>query len=118
MSNGIVWTTSPSDLADNLDKWGEKVLAATKEAAKIISERMQEGAQQNAPWTDQTGDARAGLLTTVLLSDALVTITLYHSVYYGIFLEVCNGGKYRIIVPTILEFGPLYWSVLKAVIGA
>lgn len=112
----IVWSVSPVVLANNLDKWGEKVLQATKDAMKILGPMLVDSAQANAPWNDITGDARAGLATTVLLSDDSVSVTLYHSVYYGIFLEVCNGGKYRIIVPTIIEFGPLYWSILKGLI--
>lgn len=113
---GIVWDRSPADLADNLDKWGEKVLQAAKDAMTILAPRLQESAQANAPWNDITGDARAGLKAVPILSDESVKVTLYHSVYYGIFLEVCNGGKYRIIVPTIIEVGPLYWSILKGLI--
>jgi hypothetical protein len=112
----IVWSTSPSDLADNLDKWGEKVLQASKDAMNILAPRLVESAQSNAPWNDITGDARAGLSQTTILSDESVSVTLYHSVYYGIFLEVCNGGKYRIIVPTIIEIGPLYWSILRGLL--
>lgn len=113
---GIVWDRSPAELADALDKWSEKALQATKEAMRIVGPLLVESAQANAPWTDQTGDARAGLSQVTLLSDESVKVTLYHSVYYGIFLEICNGGKYRIIVPTIIEVGPVYWSILRGLL--
>jgi len=116
MSGVIVWSTSPSDLADALERWGEKVLRAAQEAARILGPKLSESAQANAPWNDITGDARAGLGNVVLISDTDIKITLFHSVYYGIFLEVCNGGKYRIIVPTIVEIGPLYWTILRGLI--
>lgn len=114
--SAIVWSTSPSDLADAIEKWGEKILAAAKAAATQLGPLLVQNAQAGAPWTDQTGDARAGLDHTEILSDAQVTIVLYHSVYYGIFLEVCNGGKYRIIAPTIIEVGPMFWTLLKALL--
>jgi len=54
----------------------------------------------------------------VIFADDLITITLYHTVPYGIFLEVCNGGKYRVILPTIVQFGPLFISMLQAMLSA
>jgi hypothetical protein len=59
----------------------------------------------NAPWTDRTGAARGGLAAIPHNSGGTHEIDLAYSVYYGIFLEVCNSGKYAIITPSIRIIG-------------
>lgn len=59
-------------------------------------------AKSNAPWTDRTGNARNGLsATTRKESENVYALILYHTVSYGIWLEVARAGKYAIIMPTI-----------------
>lgn len=64
-------------------------------------------AQQNAPWSDITGDARAGLTAEVGVDPGgFVTITLGHTVEYGIWLELIQDGAFAIIMPTLEHLGP------------
>lgn len=72
---------------------------------------MEQGAQeilaygkQNAPWSDQTGAARAGLETEV--SDGLgeIYIDFAHTVEHGVWLEVIQSGRFAIIMPTLELF--------------
>lgn len=58
-----------------------------------------------APWTDRTGAARTGLHTSTGKRGDAHVITFAHAVYYGIFLEVCNSGKYQVIMPSVQEQG-------------
>lgn len=63
--------------------------------------------KQNAPWTDRTGNARSGLRAEVIREPLRrYAISLFHSVKYGIWLEIRWGGKYSIILPTIRVQGP------------
>lgn len=60
-----------------------------------------------APWTDRTSNARSGLAAqAVKESDDVYSIIMTYSVRYGIFLEVCNDGKYAIVKPTLVVYGP------------
>lgn len=60
-----------------------------------------------APWTDRTSNARSGLAATAVKeSQKVFSIIMTYSVRYGIFLEVCNDGKYAIIKPTLILYGP------------
>jgi hypothetical protein len=59
----------------------------------------------NAPWTDRTGAARTGLTAIPHNQGDVHEIDLAYSVYYGIFLEVCNSGKYAIITPAMRIIG-------------
>lgn len=74
---------------------------------KAQAPRVQDSARRNAPWTDRTGNARNGLFAQYngdLTGDRHV-IRLYHTMPYGIWLEIRWSGKYAIIVPTIQSEG-------------
>lgn len=71
-------------------------------------------AKTNAPWRDRTGAARAGLRTEAFwVPQKSHTLVLFHSVLYGIWLEVRFAGKYAIINPTIQVMGPKVMSLLQ-----
>lgn len=55
--------------------------------------------KQNAPWTDRTSAARTGLSAVAFSVGTVHEIIMAYSVYYGIWLEVANSGKYAIINP-------------------
>lgn len=71
--------------------------------------------RENAPWTDQTGNARAGLRARhekePLVQHELI---LYHTMPYGIWLEVRWSGRYAIIVPTLQQMGPEVMQMVSA----
>jgi hypothetical protein len=60
-------------------------------------------AKRDAPWTDQTGDARRELNGDVIRAAAGEVVTLYlqHGVYYGIYLETKHGGKWGIVMKVL-----------------
>lgn len=94
----IAWFDGP--------EWDDVVLESFKDA----SSRVQEAAQENAIWEDQTGDARAGLKTDVVKTDGAIYLTLYHTVSYGYWLEVIQSGKFAIIMKTLEEQGKTVFS--------
>lgn len=55
----------------------------------------------NAPWTDRTTAARAGLHAVSRNHGSQFELLLAHAVSYGIWLEVCNSGRYQIILPSL-----------------
>lgn len=78
-----------------------------------VAEAMYDGrgeveayAQTHAPWEDQTGAARAGLHAEVGIEGTDVTLSLMHSVDYGVYLELKDNGQYAIIMPTLEALGP------------
>lgn len=76
------------------------------EAFRDGAEELENYARQNAPWEDQTGNARALLNATAGVDMGYVTLTLAHGVDYGIWLETIQDGTYAIIMPTIEAVGP------------
>jgi len=85
---------------------------ALDQAAADIEEYM----KANAPWEDQTGEAREGLGAEASNSGFFHTIELFHSVDYGIWLEVKWSGQYAIIVPTMERMGPQVMANLNGLI--
>lgn len=58
-------------------------------------------AQERAPWTDRTGNARQSIDLADLSTQREIRFALIIGVEYGIWLELANQGKYRIIGPTV-----------------
>lgn len=65
---------------------------------------MENYARQSAPWTDRTGDARRSIASVDDSTKDIIRYWLKIDVDYGIWLEVSNQGKYRILVPTMTIF--------------
>lgn len=61
--------------------------------------------KQNAPWTDRTSAARTGLTATAFSAGKTHEILMAYSVYYGIWLEVANSGRYAVITPALRIVG-------------
>ena len=77
-----------------------------EEAMQREAENVEDYARENAPWTDQTGSARAGLIAEAERQGTELVLTLAHSVDYGVWLEVIQNGRFAIIMPTLEHFGP------------
>jgi hypothetical protein len=78
-----------NEVIDHLRDWGDARRAEAVALAQLYSGKLQGEAQRNAPWTDQTGNARKGLRGNTYVSGMKadkVVIALGHSVDYGPFL--------------------------------
>ena len=127
MNSDFQWVVSPDVISKGLDNYGQRVLVAIQAVANYWGQSIQDEARQEAPWEDRTGNARGGIffavdgfgLETITgevapesrseMSDVgiesgdanTLIITLGHTVFYGKFLELSNGGRYAIIMSTI-----------------
>lgn len=105
---GFAWV-GLEDVAANIERANDQVHENVREAAQSLCNEMVAYAKENAPWTDDTTNARQGLQGAVTWSDPEhFTIFLGHGddISYGVWLEVKQGGKFAIIVPTIMAFAP------------
>lgn len=106
---GIEWK---GDLSGNLQTLGLRTKARMVATAKYVAPQIQSDMRSNASWQDQTGNARNGLFTQVQVDTNHVAIVLYHSVPYGIWLELRWSGKYAIITPSLAKWGPKFFALL------
>lgn len=69
--------------------------------------------KQNAPWTDRTGAARSGLIAIANNHGSDHELFLAYSVYYGIWLEIANSGRYQVLQPAMRVVGDKILKDLK-----
>lgn len=100
-SAGIVWQSSPADMAERVRAYGERLVAAVVRLAEEWTSRLLAEMRQTAPWTDRTGAARRSLIGRVRRIAAGAVLILGHGVSYGIYLERRWAGRYAIVIPTI-----------------
>lgn len=75
-------------------------------------------ARTNARWSDQTGNARAGLFAQHDEEPMVVhRLTIYGTMHYTYWLEVRWSGKYAIIGPTMLHIAPTMAAEIAAAVS-
>lgn len=92
-------------LTPMLDKLATGLTDRSARAALDLAPRILQAAKRDAPWEDRTGKARAGLDVDVDVDGDQVVIQLYHSVDYGLWLEVIQSGRFATIMPTLETWG-------------
>jgi hypothetical protein len=136
------WVTPPSTLGRRIETYGDRVLNAVHAVAVYVGQAMQNAGRAAAPWTDRTGNARSGLFYAVdgfglrpvvgrvkitAPEDVSKTVTVSgdqdhlviafgHTVYYGKFLELSNGGRYAVVMSTLEAHVPMLERMLKALL--
>lgn len=97
-----------------MDKQLDRALAAAIEFAATKSEASM---RKNAPWTDQTSNARNGLHTVPFHDGRTHGYHLAHGVPYGIWLEVRWDGRYGIIPQSVQEGGMMVMSLMTKLLA-
>lgn len=113
----ISTTWSDGGLPGNVANFDQKVKRVITAEFLYAQPESTTYMKENAPWTDRTGNARAGLHSSVNFGEDYWELILAGGVYYQLFLEVCNSGRYAIIIPTMQHFGKLLEQRLAGAIG-
>jgi hypothetical protein len=71
----------------------------------------------HAPWTDDTGAARSGLSATPIHHKNASEVLLAYSVFYGIWLEIANSGRYAILIPAMRIVGEKIMADIQTVLS-
>jgi len=94
-----------------------KLAGALKAFTSYQADKIQDHMRNTAPWTDRTGNARQGLFAKGVNGAGENAIVMYHTVPYGIWLEVRHSGQYAVITPTLQHEGPRVMTELRALFG-
>jgi hypothetical protein len=116
---GFRWEKTPEEALGEL---GEAYASAIHQGVKAVAQRwapeIQNWMGDNAPWTDRTGNARQSLYSEVEeVVNQMVTIIFSHGVYYGVYLELCNAGRYAIISLALDHFAPKIWADVQRMLS-
>jgi hypothetical protein len=90
----------------NMYNWAFMKQAGLEAIARTAGASMQGYARVGARWKNRTSHARQGLRGGMYKEDKDIFSYIAHSVDYGIFLELCNDGKYAILLETRDKFAP------------
>jgi hypothetical protein len=102
MTARIDWGGTDQIVIQGMRRYEQRVYDAINAVADYFAPVLENYAKDNAPWTDQTGDARQTLRGfSQQLARDIVAIYLAHGMDYGIFLELKNQAAYAIILPTL-----------------
>ena len=120
-----------SEIKRNLAEFGDRVDTAIELVVRRRATAGTADMKTNAPWNDITTAARNGLFTEVHVSGISkrkwlrkreigksYSIVFSHTVFYGIWLEIANSGKYQIIMPTVRKQGNILMAELEDLFGS
>lgn len=95
--------TGVKEVNDKLGQTIESVKRAGAMAVQMAGTETVVYAKHNAPWTDRTGNARKSIHQESSNNGLATMVGI--GMPYGKYLELCNGGKYRIIHPAVFSYG-------------
>lgn len=109
------WDLDP--LLPRTEKLPKNLQPAIRSVMQYGAPQVQNHARDTAPWRDRTGNARQGLMARQYETGTRHGIVLFHSVPYGLWLEVRWDGRYAVLLPTIQAWGPRIMRLLSRVFG-
>jgi hypothetical protein len=112
----LVW--GDTSLINGIREGNERVHAKVMSVLQYKAPAVENYMKTNAPWQDQTGNARQGLRAEAFDEGSNMGIVLYHQAPYGIWLEIKNSGEYAIIDPTLQVMGPEVMRSLENILGS
>lgn len=91
-----------NDVKKAMRKMGDKTRNNVIAAFSISMQQKEAEAKQNARWQDRTGAARSSITASGPTEEkGNLKWFLSILVFYGVYLELKNEGRYRIIGPTM-----------------
>jgi ABC-type phosphate transport system permease subunit len=94
----------------------QRMMVSLWRLADNFALRITSWMQINAPWTDNTGEARARLKATASHMALTVLIAVAHGVPYGVYLETMQAGRFAILVPAVMEWLPQFFAAAQDVV--
>lgn len=98
-------TLDLAGLAPLIERARQLALAQVKAVGESWSDQVTEWMVENAPWNDDTGDARGSLGVVPEYTPNVYTYSVTGGVTYQQHLELARAGKYEIIKPAVDFWG-------------
>jgi hypothetical protein len=96
------FTFDQGSLGRNLATMDEKVHHFIATDLNTAAARGREQMYQDRPWRDRTSKARNGLWSDTDTHGGNYRLWMGHGVQYGIYLEKSNGGRFQVVMPTLI----------------
>jgi len=93
-----------------------KINAALAISGNKIAADGEKWMKDNAPWNDITGNARSGLRGRYKSDGLKHHVVFYHTMPYGIWLEVRFEARNAIIMPAVERHALLWTSLVNGML--
>jgi hypothetical protein len=104
-------------LSPGLERFDKNIVEAIHTVLDYYATTSVNEMRTGARWTDRTTNARNGLMAkTMNKTNDGGSLVLWHSVPYGIWLEVRWSGRYAIVGPVMHSVAPRIMSTLAQAI--
>lgn len=103
-------------ITTGLDKFERRMLNGAEAGGQLTAVQMASYAKKNRNWIDRTNIARLGLTGTSQMVGRTVTVVIAHTPFYGVFLELANGGKYSVLERTQREHRQRFLENIKSLV--
>lgn len=114
MTARMEWTGT-IQITQNMSNYGDALKQMALGIGESVAPRMETDAKHEAKWQDRTANARQSLNGRAWQTDNgdVTIIQLSHGVFYGLFLEVRNQGRFAIVIPMMQRYYPIVWNMVK-----
>lgn len=112
-----ITATISGPLAQKLSEARSRTPIAVRNCLSGFEDELRKYMQANHPWKNRTGNAERGLGADLVSRNDRVDITLYHSVYYGVYLEYSMEQRFAILGPTLDAKGREITERLRGKVG-
>jgi hypothetical protein len=93
-------------ISPHLAVFDEQIMGVVEKIFQYFESVSETEMKTGARWTDRTGVARSGLVSTSDRSGNEFTLHFASMASYGIWLEIRWSGKYAIVGPVMSQIGP------------
>lgn len=104
------------NLRRNLRRFGDRLNRHVSTLFQYNADYTTSWLKSNAPWHDDTGAARSGLVAVAHSSGKSHELLMAYSVTYGIWLEIAHSGQWAIITPAMRIIGNKIMSDLRGLL--
>lgn len=101
---------------DALRQWQEQTEESLMQWFQELAQLAETKGKAEAPWRDRTGNARRGLYGYAWKEGNKIYVSFNHSVYYGVFLELLNNGRYAILQPVMEYIQDVFYDNVNSVL--
>lgn len=95
-----------NEIVRNLEGLDDRAIQAIHATLRYWATQAMTIMRTEAHWTDNTGNARQGLMAKDFVDGEGGSLVMWHSVPYGIWLEVRWHGKYAVVGPVMNQIAP------------
>ena len=113
-------TIDIATVSANIEELTPKALKALEVVGQTTGAKMKSYAQNNAKWTDRTNAARGGLDFNSRWEGTVLTISIMHTVDYGLWLEIRDfphAGRLAILEEARDSQVQSFLNMVKKILG-